>query len=82
MISVFDILLVAALIYEFLVLIRGTRAAPMLIGVGALAFAFYIAHISNLRTLDWLVSTLLPYAIFALIVLRAPCPVLPCSAAT
>lgn len=68
MISVFDILLVAALIYEFLVLIRGTRAAPMLIGVGALAFAFYMAHITNLRTLDWLVSTLLPYAIFALIV--------------
>jgi diadenylate cyclase len=68
MISIIDILLVAALIYEFLVLIRGTRAAPMLVGVGALALIFYIAHVTDLRTLDWLVSTMLPYGIFALIV--------------
>ena len=66
--SVIDILLVAVLIYEFLKLIRGTRAAPMLLGVGALALAFYVAHVTDLRALDWLVSTLLPYAIFALIV--------------
>jgi diadenylate cyclase len=67
-ISVIDILLVAVLIYEFLGLIRGTRAAPMLVGVGALALTFYVAHVTDLRTLDWLVSTLLPYGIFALIV--------------
>lgn len=66
--SVVDILLVAILIYEFFLLIRGTRGAPMLIGVGALAVIFYVAHLASLRTLDWLVGTLLPYAIFALIV--------------
>src|SRR5512142_1837480 len=68
MISIIDILLVAVLIYEFLGLIRGTRAAPMLVGVGALALVFYVAHVTDLRTLDWLVSTLLPYGIFALVV--------------
>lgn len=66
--SVIDILIVTFLIYEFLKLIKGTRAIPMLIGVIALAIAFYIAHTEPLRTVDWLLTTLLPYAIFALIV--------------
>jgi diadenylate cyclase len=67
--SVLDILLVSFLIYQFLLLVRGTRAVPMLTGVGALVIAFYIAHLTNLRTLDWLVGTILPYSIFALIVI-------------
>lgn len=67
--TVLDILLVAFLIYEFLLLVRGTRAAPMLAGVGALVGAFYVAHLSNLRTFDWLVGTILPYSMFALIVI-------------
>jgi len=67
-ISVIDILLVTVLIYQFLSLIRGTRAVPVLVGVGGLALAFYLAHIVELRTVDWVVGTILPYAIFALIV--------------
>src|SRR5512133_2595789 len=67
-ISIIDILFVAVLIYQFLVLIRGTRAAPMLVGLGVLALAFYLARVWGLTTVIWLVSTLLPYAIFALIV--------------
>jgi len=30
--------------------------------------AFWIAHIEQLRTVDWLITTLFPYAVFALIV--------------
>ena len=67
-ISVIDILLVAFLIYQFLVLVRGTRAAPMLVAVAALGLAFYFARLGELRTLNWLLSTLLPYVVFALIV--------------
>lgn len=67
--SVIDILLVAMLIYQFLALIRGTRAVPILLGVGGLALAFYLANITELRTVNWLVGTLLPYGIFALIVI-------------
>ena len=69
--AVLDILLVALLIYEFLKLIRGTRATPMLLGVGVLAVAFATAQFAELRTLDWLMTTLLPYGIFALIVVFA-----------
>jgi diadenylate cyclase len=66
--TVLDILLVAVIIYEVLVMIRGTRAAPMLAGLAALAAAFYLARIGELVTLNWLVSHLLPYVVFALIV--------------
>ena len=68
LVSVIDILLVALLIYQFLVLVKGTRAAQILLGVGVLALAFYIARLGELTTVNWLVTTLLPYAIFALIV--------------
>lgn len=66
--SLIDILVVAFLIYEFLKLIKGTRAIPMLIAVVLLAAAFWLAHLEQLRTVDWLVTTLFPYAVFALIV--------------
>ena len=68
-IAVVDILLVAVVIYELLALIRGTRAALMLVGVGGLALAFYLSRLGELATLNWLISTLLPYAVFALIVI-------------
>jgi len=67
-ISILDILLVAIVIYEFLALVRGTRAAVMLVGVAALVLAFYFSRVGELTTLNWLISTLLPYAVFALIV--------------
>jgi len=68
MTNVIDIVLVAIVIYHFLMLVRGTRAAPMLVGVAAVALSFYIARVGRLTTLSWLVSTLVPYVVFALIV--------------
>jgi len=66
--SIIDILLVALIIYEFLALIKGTRASLMLVGVAAMALVFYFSRLGELTTLHWLISTLLPYAVFALIV--------------
>ncbi len=66
--SIIDILVVAIVIYEFLKLIKGTRAIPMLIAVVILATAFWIAHVEELKTVDWIITNILPYAIFALIV--------------
>lgn len=70
--AVLDILLVALVIYEFLALIKGTRAALMLVGVAAVGFAFYFSRLGELATLNWLISTFLPYGVFALIVVFAP----------
>lgn len=69
--SVIDILVVAVLLYQFLALIKGTRATQMAVGVVALALAVYLARLAQLKTVTWLVNTLLPYAIFALIVVFA-----------
>jgi diadenylate cyclase len=68
MVSVIDILVVAFIFYEFLKLIKGTRAIPMLVAVMLLLAAFWLAHIEQLKTVDWLITTLFPYAVFALIV--------------
>ena len=63
-----DILLVALLIYQVLVMIQGTRAVPMLVGLTVVAVTFYFARIGELTTLNWVVSHFLPYIVFALIV--------------
>ena len=63
-----DIILVALLIYQVLVMIRGTRAVPMLVGLVVIALMFYFARIGELTTLNWVVSHVLPYVVFALIV--------------
>jgi len=70
-VAAIDIIIVAVIIYQFLVLVKGTRAYQMLVGVFVLVVAFYLARLGDLRTVNWLVSTLLPYAIFALIVVFA-----------
>jgi diadenylate cyclase len=41
----------------------------MLVGVAVLAISFYFSRAGELTTLNWLISTLLPYAVFALIVI-------------
>jgi diadenylate cyclase len=66
--SILDILLVAVLIYEFLALIKGTRAVPILVGVGGLAGVYYLARQFELRTINSVLGALWPYAIFALII--------------
>ena len=45
-----DILLVALLIYQVLVMIRGTRAVPMLVGLTVVAITFYLARIDRKST--------------------------------
>jgi diadenylate cyclase len=71
MTSVVDILFVALVIYGFLKLLKRTHAMPALLGVAAIGFALYAAHIEQLKTIDWLVAAVLPLAVFALIVVFA-----------
>jgi diadenylate cyclase len=63
-----DIFLVALIIYQLLVMVRGTRAAPMLTGLAVVVLAFYLLPTEKLITLNWVVSHVLPYVVFALIV--------------
>jgi diadenylate cyclase len=68
LLALLDILLVAVLIYGFLVLVKGTGGYQVLGGTAVLVLAFYAARLFNLTTVNWLFTTLLPYAVFALIV--------------
>ena len=64
-----DILVVSALIYEILKLIRGTRAVQMAVGGGFLAALFYLSRWGHLETVNWLIRNLVGYLVFAVIVL-------------
>ena len=64
-----DILVVSALIYEILKLIRGTRAVQMAVGGGFIAALFYISRWGHLETVNWLVRNMVGYLVFAVIVL-------------
>jgi diadenylate cyclase len=71
-ISAVDILIAAFVIYEFLALIKGTRAALILVGVTVIAVAVYFLRLEGLITLTWLVNRIRPYALIALVVIFAP----------
>src|SRR5438034_1005760 len=64
-----DILVVSALIYEILKLIRGTRAVQMALGGGFLVALFYGSRWGHLETVNWLIRNLVGYLVFAVIVL-------------
>ena len=64
-----DILVMWALIYEVLKLIRGTRAVQMAVGAGVLLLLFYGSRWSHLETVNWLVRSLVGYVAFGVIVL-------------
>src|SRR5438067_521202 len=67
--DVVDILVVSALIYEILKLIRGTRAVQMAVGGGFLVALFYLSRWGHLETVNWLIRNLVGYLVFAVIVL-------------
>ena len=68
-IDLVDIFVVSVLIYEILKLIRGTRAVQMVLGGGVLVALFYGSRRYHLDTAHWLVSNLVGYIVFAVIVL-------------
>lgn len=67
--SALDILILAVVVYEALLLVRGTRAAQMLAGLGVVALAMWLARFGDLPATNWLTSRLAPYAFIVLIVL-------------
>ncbi len=64
-----DILIVSILLYEFLKLIRGTRAVQMALGTGLIVGLYYVSSWAHLETVNWLIRNVIGYVVFALIVL-------------
>lgn len=67
--EVLDIAVVAFLIYEFLKLIRRTRAMQMVLGVLLVVGLYYVSDYAPLPTVNWLIRDMFGYIVFATIVL-------------
>jgi diadenylate cyclase len=66
---VLDVLLVAIVLYNLLLLIRGTRAVQMLLGILVIAGVYYLAGVLELVTLQTILASLwilLPIAVIVL----------------
>ncbi|MDH4229183.1 MAG: diadenylate cyclase CdaA [Nitrospirota bacterium] len=70
--DVVDILLVSYICYRVLLIIKGTRALRMMIGIGLLLGVLVTANQLGLHTLDWLVTSFWSQIMLALIILFAP----------
>jgi diadenylate cyclase len=64
-----DILVVAFLVYELILIVRGTRAAHILLGILALVFIYNLSLWFGLELLHSILSHAIPYMALAVIVL-------------
>jgi diadenylate cyclase len=64
-----DILVVAFIVYQLLLIVRGTRAAPILGGILTLIAAYAISLWAGLEALRAVLSFIVPYTALAVIVL-------------
>jgi diadenylate cyclase len=68
-IAIIDILAVAFLIYQFILIVRGRRAAHVLTGLWILVFAYVVAVWAKMELLRTVLAALAPYTAIALIVM-------------
>jgi diadenylate cyclase len=67
--AIVDILVVAFLIYQLLMIVRGTRAGHILIGILATVLVYAVAVWTGLEALRSLLSYIVPYTAIAVIIL-------------
>ena len=67
-----DIIIVSYIIYKIFILVKGTRAARMLIGVGVLLAFSLLSRFLDLYTLDWLIQSFWTQIVIVLIILFQP----------
>ncbi|MCD6502098.1 diadenylate cyclase CdaA [bacterium] len=72
LLDLIDILLVAIIIYNFLLLMKGTRAVTMLIGLGAILFLAFLSTWLNMNALKWLIARLGTVWVIAFLIVFQP----------
>jgi diadenylate cyclase len=63
-----DVVIVAFIIYQLLLFIRGTHAVQMALGALVLVLVYWISSMLDLETVNWMLRTFLPYVVFGIIV--------------
>jgi diadenylate cyclase len=71
-IDILDIIIVSFLFYRLFLLIRGTRAAQMFIGLFLLIVVSFIARWLNMNALNWILSSLKTVWVVAFVILFQP----------
>ncbi|HET6764477.1 MAG TPA: diadenylate cyclase CdaA [Longimicrobiaceae bacterium] len=68
----FEILIVAFVFYRVLLLLAGTRAIQMLLGLFSLVAFYVVAHLLNLSLLEYLLEGIFKFGVFALLIVFQP----------
>ena len=71
-VDVFDILIVAAIIYELLLLTRHTRGSALLKGLFLLLVIMVVSNLLGLKSLNWLLLAILQNGALVLVILFQP----------
>jgi diadenylate cyclase len=67
-----DIIVMSIIVYRLLLIIKGTKAAHMLIGLGVLLIASLLSRYFELYTVDWLIQSFWAQIVIAIIILFQP----------
>lgn len=67
--NVIDVLIVTYLIYRGLLIIRGTRAAPMLAGLTIIVVLYFLAKPLGLTTVGWILGNFLSSIILVVVII-------------
>ena len=70
--DIFDILVVAFILYEVIQLVRQTRTAQLAKGILVLMMVWLAAEVLQLRTLRWIIGGIMTYGLVALVVVFQP----------
>ena len=70
--DILDIALMSLVLYRLLLIVKGTKAAQMLTGLGILLLASLASRYLELFTIDWLVQSFWAQIVIAIIVLFQP----------
>ena len=70
--DVLDMAIVAAVLYWLFLILKGTRALQMLIGLGLLLVASLISKWAELTTVDWLVTNFWAQIVLVIVILFQP----------
>ncbi|MEG1175613.1 MAG: TIGR00159 family protein, partial [Ruthenibacterium sp.] len=71
-IDLLDILVVAFLIYELILLVRQTHTGQLAKGILVVAVLYLVADFTGMRTLRYLIKSVMTYGIIAMVVVFQP----------
>lgn len=67
--DILDISIVAFIIYRIILLIKGTRAVQMLLGLAVILAVYMASRVGDLHTLNWFLSNFLSSIILVIVVI-------------